>query len=181
MKVGLPRGQQCERRASHVTRNKALIDIDFLAALGRQRSLKGGIGCRRPAAFAGTLYLRLTITAEAEVMRVLATSTNTTVRDAAAARRAGAGGFSLSEGANAAVRNAPGHLQAISGVDVLALDALDALKLGLLSGSLDQPALDRLRAVASDLTAATGDQGLDSVVAEIDLRVQVEIAKLSRR
>jgi hypothetical protein len=136
-------------------------------------------------------------------MRVLASSTNTTVRDAAAARRAGAGGFSLSEGANAAMRNAPGHLQAISGVDVLvalqgledrterrrravrrgrdALDALDALKLGLLSGSLDQPALDRLKSMAADLTAATGEQGLDSVLAEIDLRVRVEIAKLSRR
>jgi hypothetical protein len=135
-------------------------------------------------------------------MRVLASSTNTAVRDAAAARRAGAGGFSLSEGANAAMRNAPGHLQAISGVDVLvalqgledrterrrravrrgrdALDALDDLKLGVLSGSLDRAALDRLQAMAADLTAPTGEQGLDSVLAEIDLRVQVEIAKLSR-
>ncbi len=136
-------------------------------------------------------------------MRVLASSTNTTVRDAAVARRAGAGGFTLAESANAATRNAPGHLQAISGVDVLvalqgmddtterrkravrrgrsALDALDELKLGLLSGSLDRAALDRLKAMSAELTAATGDQGLDALLAEIDLRVQVEIAKLSRR
>lgn len=136
-------------------------------------------------------------------MRVLASSTNTAVRDSAVARRAGAGGFSLSQGSNVATRNAPGHLQAISGVDVLvalqgledtterrkravrrgrsALDALDELKLGLLSGSLDRAALERLKATAAELTAATGDRGLDAVLAEIDLRVQVEIAKLSRR
>lgn len=120
-----------------------------------------------------------------------------------AARRTGAGGFSLSERANVAPRNAPGNLHAISGVDVLvalqglegdterrrrgvrrgraALDALDDLKLGLLSGSLDRAALDRLKAMASELTAATGDQGLDAVLGQIDLRVQVEIAKLSRQ
>lgn len=136
-------------------------------------------------------------------MRVLASSTNTALRDSAVARRAGAGGFSLSQGSNVATRNAPGHLQAISGVDVLvalqgledtterrkravrrgrsALDALDELKLGLLSGSLDRAALERLKATAAELTAATGDRGLDAVLAEIDLRVQVEIAKLSRR
>lgn len=136
-------------------------------------------------------------------MRVLASSTNTVVRDTAAARRAGSGGFSLTDGANAAMRSAAGQMQAISGLDVLvalqgledkaerrrravrggrlALDALDALKVGLLSGSLERPALDRLKAAAGDLTAATGDRGLDQVLADIDLRVQVEIAKLSRR
>jgi hypothetical protein len=136
-------------------------------------------------------------------MRISATSTNTIARDAPAARRAGTGVFSLSDGANAAARTGGGHLQAIAGIDVLvalqgvddpterrrraarggraALDALDALKLGLLSGSLDQAALNRLKAAAAELTVETGDQRLDSVLAEIDLRVQVEIAKLTRR
>lgn len=93
-------------------------------------------------------------------------------------------------------------MQAISGMDVLvalqgvedrverrkravrrgqtALDALDALKIGVLSGSFDQPALNRLKAAAAELTASTGEPGLDQVLADIDLRVQVEIAKLSR-
>jgi hypothetical protein len=135
-------------------------------------------------------------------MRVSASSTNAVVRDAPVARRAGSG-FTLPDGANGPARTGPGHLQAISGVDVLvalqgvedkaerrrravrggrtALDALEALKLGLLSGSLDQPALNRLKAAAAELNAATGEDGLDQVLAEIDLRVQVEIAKLSRR
>jgi hypothetical protein len=136
-------------------------------------------------------------------MRISATSTNTIARDAPAARRAGTGVFSLSDGANATTRAAAGHLQSIGGIDVLvalqgvedptqrrrraarggraALDALDALKLGLLSGALDQAALNRLKAVAAELTTESGDPRLDSVLAEIDLRLQVEIAKLSRR
>jgi hypothetical protein len=135
-------------------------------------------------------------------MRVSATSNNAVLRDAPAARRAGSG-FSLSDGASGPARTASSHLQAISGVDVLvalqgvedraerrkravkrgqnALDALDALKVDLLGGALDQAALNRLKAVAADLEAGTGDQGLDQILADIDLRVQVEIAKLSRR
>jgi hypothetical protein len=134
-------------------------------------------------------------------MRVAATSNNAVVRDAPAARRAGTG-FSLSEAANGPVRTAPGQLHAISGVDVLvalqgvedsterrkravrrgrsALDALDALKVGLLAGALDQSAVNRLKAAAAELSGNTGDQGLDQVLADIDLRVQVEIAKLTR-
>jgi hypothetical protein len=59
-----------------------------------------------------------------------------------------------------------------------ALDALDALKLGLLSGTLDTGALARLKSAASGLSEATGDPGLDNVMAEIDLRVEVELAKI---
>ena len=62
-----------------------------------------------------------------------------------------------------------------------AIDALEELKVGLLAGQLDGTALSRLRAMAADLSEPTGDLGLDGVMAEIDLRVQVEIAKLSRR
>lgn len=137
-------------------------------------------------------------------MRVLASPTNTVVRDAPGSRRSAGGAFSLSDGAGSAARTSSGHLQAISGVDVLvalqgvedkterrrravrrgrnALDALDALKVGLLSGSLDQAALNRLQAATAELGNPTGDDpGLDQVLAEIDLRVRVEIAKLSRR
>jgi hypothetical protein len=59
-----------------------------------------------------------------------------------------------------------------------ALDALDDLKLALLSGSLDPAAADRLRATALGLTDPSGDPELDRVLAEIELRVEVELAKL---
>jgi hypothetical protein len=59
-----------------------------------------------------------------------------------------------------------------------ALDALDALKLGLLSGTLDAGALARLKSVAAGLAEQTGDPGLDTVLAEIELRVGVELAKI---
>ena len=59
-----------------------------------------------------------------------------------------------------------------------ALDALDALKLGLLSGTLDTAALARLKTAAAALSEPTGDTGLDTVLAEIELRVEVELAKI---
>jgi hypothetical protein len=59
-----------------------------------------------------------------------------------------------------------------------ALDALDALKLGLLSGSLDMAALARLKSAASELSERSGDLGLDNILAEIELRVEVELAKI---
>jgi Class II flagellar assembly regulator len=58
-----------------------------------------------------------------------------------------------------------------------ALDALDELKLGLLAGTLDHTTMLRLKSVASDLHDPTGDDRLDQVMAEIDLRVAVELAK----
>jgi len=59
-----------------------------------------------------------------------------------------------------------------------ALDALDALKIGLLSGTLDTAALARLKTVGAGLAEPTGDPGLDNVMAEIALRVEVELAKI---
>ena len=56
-----------------------------------------------------------------------------------------------------------------------ALNALDELKLGLLAGTLDQGT--RLKSVATDFKDGSGDERLDSVLAEIDLRVAVELAK----
>jgi len=58
-----------------------------------------------------------------------------------------------------------------------ALDALDELKLGLLAGNLDTAALARLKSAITDLNDASGDQKLDLVLAEIGLRVEVELAK----
>jgi hypothetical protein len=58
-----------------------------------------------------------------------------------------------------------------------ALDVLDDLKIGLLSGSLDQATVQRLRAAAAELKTNSGEEGLDQVLAEIELRVEVELAK----
>jgi hypothetical protein len=115
------------------------------------------------------------------------------------ARRAASGSFSVSE--EEATREAPAtsSLRAVTTVDALialqgvedpterrrraatrgrrALDVLDALKLGLLDGSVDRSMLARLKVAADGLTEATGDAGLDSVLGEIDLRVAVELAK----
>jgi hypothetical protein len=143
------------------------------------------------------------MSADAPTMRVLATSTMSTAREAPAARKAAGGGFSLGEGADGTRRSGSVQLQAIGGIESLvalqgvddvserrrravrtgrgALDALDALKLGLIGGSLDQGALGRLHAAAGELGQSTGDPGLDAVLSEIALRVEVEIAKLSRR
>jgi len=136
-------------------------------------------------------------------MRVSANTALSVGRDAPAARRAGGGTFSLGDAGYAAPRAAAAQLHSIGGIDALmalqgledaterrrravkkgrgALDALDALKLGLISGNLDQSALNQLRAISNDLQETTGDRSLDEVLSEIDLRVQVEIAKLSRR
>ena len=58
-----------------------------------------------------------------------------------------------------------------------ALDVLDDLKLGLLSGSFNASTVARLRAAAADLKSSSGDPGLDAVLSEIELRVEVELAK----
>ena len=58
-----------------------------------------------------------------------------------------------------------------------ALDVLDDLKIGLLSGNFDASTVSRLRDAAANLKSSSGDPGLDAVLAEIELRVEVEIAK----
>jgi len=58
-----------------------------------------------------------------------------------------------------------------------ALDVLDDLKIGLLSGNFDTSTMSRLRDAAANLKSSSGDPGLDSVLSEIELRVEVELAK----
>ena len=61
-----------------------------------------------------------------------------------------------------------------------ALDVLDDLKLGLLSGNLDASTVCRLRDAAANLKSSSGDPGLDVVLSEIELRVEVELAKAGK-
>jgi hypothetical protein len=58
-----------------------------------------------------------------------------------------------------------------------ALDVLDDLKIALLSGKFDASTVSRLRDAAANLKSSSGDPGLDQVLAEIELRVEVELAK----
>jgi len=118
----------------------------------------------------------------------------------ATARRASAsGGFTLSEANGPQTANPALSLRTVGGIDALialqgiedplerrrravkhgrrALDALDELKLALLAGTLESSALLRLRSVAADLKDGSGDEKLDQVLGEIELRVAVELAK----
>ncbi len=117
----------------------------------------------------------------------------------APARRSAGGTFSVAEGGATPAPSPAVALRTVGGIDALialqgiedpverrrravkngrrALDALDEVKLGLLGGSLDQATMLRLKSVAADLKEGSGDERLDAVVAEIDLRVAVELAK----
>ena len=61
-----------------------------------------------------------------------------------------------------------------------ALDVLDELKMGLLSGNFDASTVSRLRDAAASLKSSSGDAGLDALLAEIELRVEVELAKVGQ-
>ncbi len=117
----------------------------------------------------------------------------------AAARRVPGGTFSLAQTAEPQAQSAAVALRTLGGIDALialqgiedpverrrravkhgrrALDALDELKIGLLAGRLDHATMLRLKSVAADLRDGSGDDRLDQVLAEIDLRVAVELAK----
>lgn len=63
----------------------------------------------------------------------------------------------------------------------VALDALEELKIGLLGGTLSPVLLAKLKSAAAQLQLSTGEAGLDAVLGEIELRVEVEIAKMTPR
>lgn len=62
-----------------------------------------------------------------------------------------------------------------------ALDTLEEIKLAVLAGTLDGAALGRLKAAAVGLGEPSGDPRLDGVLAEIELRVEVELAKMDSK
>jgi hypothetical protein len=119
------------------------------------------------------------------------------------ARRTASGTFSVDEQETPRGSTPASSLRAISNVDALialqgvddptdrkkravakgrsALDVLDALKLGVLDGSVNQSTLARLKVASEGLTDTSGDPGLDAVLGEIDLRVAVELAKAGIR
>ncbi len=121
---------------------------------------------------------------------------------AGAARRAGGSGFALPDAVSATETRPAAVPRAPAGIDALlamqgvedpverrkrsvkrgrgALEVLDELKIGLLGGGLDGAMVTRLRDAAASLKSSSGDPGLDAVLSEIELRVEVELAKADR-
>jgi len=60
------------------------------------------------------------------------------------------------------------------------LDILDQVKLGVLDGTLTRATLESLASALAEREPSE-DAGLENVLDEIDLRAQVELAKLARR
>jgi Class II flagellar assembly regulator len=133
-------------------------------------------------------------------MRIQGPATALAPASSPAGKRAASGTFSLEAESAARSATATSGTRSIGGIDALlalqgveepserrrkavkrgksALDALDALKLGLLSGTFDTGALARLKSVTASLAEPSGDPTLDAVLAEIELRAQVELAKI---
>src|ERR1700694_434957 len=58
-----------------------------------------------------------------------------------------------------------------------ALDVLEDLKIGLLSGNFDASTVSRLRDAAANLKSPSGDPGLDAVLSALELRGEVDLSK----
>jgi len=136
-------------------------------------------------------------------MRIHAPNGAATLATAPPARRAAAPGFTVTEETTARPAGATGGLRTGGGIEALialqgiedpierrrhavrrgrvALDALDELKIGFLGGALSSTTLARLQSAAGHLKQGSGDADLDTVLGEIELRVEVEIAKIAPR
>lgn len=133
-------------------------------------------------------------------MRILGPNGPTAATAKSTVKRSASGTFSLPQDEAPAAPTGGSSVRGLAGIDALialqgiespeerrrravgrgksALDVLDDIKIALLSGSLDALAIDRLRAVAAGLKDASGDPKLDGLLAEIELRVEVELAKM---
>ncbi len=135
------------------------------------------------------------------MMRIYGPNGTTLGTHAAGARKTASSGFALPEDSATTQETRAGTApRAAAGIDALlalqgveedpverrkrsfqrgkgALEVLDDLKLKLLGGNIDPPTVSRLRDAAASLKFPSGDAGLDAVLSEIELRVEVELAK----
>jgi hypothetical protein len=136
-------------------------------------------------------------------MRILAPNGTAIAAATPAARRTTSSGFIVDEETAPRSTGAAGGLRSVGGIDALialqgvevplerrkravkrgrlALEALDELKIGLLGGAFSTATLTKLQTAAAHLKLDSGHPGLDAVLAEIELRVEVEIAKMAPR
>lgn len=134
-------------------------------------------------------------------MRIIGSTATSRVATSAGTRRPAAGGFSVAEEGAARGTAPAAALRTIGGIDALlalqgeeepaerrrravkrgriALDTLDELKVAVLDGTLGPSTLSRLKSAGTELRTASGDARLDAILAEIELRVEVEIAKMT--
>ena len=133
-------------------------------------------------------------------MRIYGPNGTTIGSPAGHTRRTSSTGFALPDAASAPETRAAVAPKAAANIDALlamqgieedpverrkrsvqrgkgALDVLDDLKIGLLSGNFNASTVSRLRDAAASLKSTSGDPGLDAVLSEIELRVEVELAK----
>lgn len=132
-------------------------------------------------------------------MRIYGLNGTTFGSPASNTRRTGSTGFSLPDMTETTETRSSAAPKTVSTVDALlalqgvedaverrkrsvkrgrmALDVLDDLKIGLLEGSFDTSTVGRLRTAAAELKMSSGDANLDAVLSEIELRVEVELAK----
>jgi len=133
-------------------------------------------------------------------MRIYGPNGTTLGTPAGNARRTSSTGFSLPDAATAPDMRSAAPPKSAGNIDALlalqgveedpverrkrsvvrgrgALDVLDDLKIGLLMGNLEPSTVNRLRDAAASLKSSSGDPGLDTVLSEIELRVEVELAK----
>ncbi len=61
------------------------------------------------------------------------------------------------------------------------LDQLDQLKIGLLSGRLSPQVIHRLRSIMAEKGQFEAQDGLKQVLSQIELRAEVELAKLAKQ
>ena len=119
-----------------------------------------------------------------------------------APRRNAGGAFSLGESATARGPQGAAATSTLAGIDALLvlqaeedpllrkrkaakrgrdlLASLDRLKAGMLAGSIGVADLIGLKQQLAERREATDDPGLDDVLAQIELRAEVELAKLGR-
>jgi hypothetical protein len=178
------------------------LAVHYAAGLAAAAKLpRGGRFCRVVYA-ALTIKRRSSLqsTGEITTMRIYGPNGTTLGSPASNTRRTSSTGFSLpdtpatpEETRSAAPPKAAGNIDALLAMQGVedpterrkrsvargrgALDVLDDLKLGLLAGNLDTATMNRLREAAANLKSSSGDPGLDAVLSEIELRVEVELAK----
>jgi Class II flagellar assembly regulator len=133
-------------------------------------------------------------------MRISGPNGTTLGSQAGSIRRTSSGGFALPDAASTPEARPAVTPKSVAGIEALlalqgieddplerrkrsvqrgkrALDVLDDLKIGLLFGNFDTSTVIRLRDAAANLKSPSGDPGLDKVLSEIELRVEVELAK----
>jgi hypothetical protein len=135
-------------------------------------------------------------------MRIYGPNGTTLGSPSANVRKTSSGGFALPDTTSAPETRAAAAPKATASIDALlamqgiedpverrkrsvqrgrgALDVLDELKMGLLSGNFDASTVSRLRDAAASLKSSSGEAGLDALLAEIELRVEVELAKVGQ-